>query len=117
MTPVSAMQTLNQLLRKKIDARKQDNAYRALAPSPAPLKDFCSNDYLGLARSPDLYDLIIKNGTVIDPAQNLYAPREVAVQGGKIAALLEPGTLAPATETVKDKFILRSGRQWNGASY
>ncbi|HYG19682.1 MAG TPA: pyridoxal phosphate-dependent aminotransferase family protein [Ohtaekwangia sp.] len=70
MTPVSAMQTLNQLLRKKIDARKQDNAYRALAPSPAPLKDFCSNDYLGLARSPDLYDLIIKKLDDIGVRQN-----------------------------------------------
>ena len=47
-----------------------------------------------------MYDLIIKNGTVIDPAQNLYAPRDVAVQAGKVAALLEPGTPLQATESV-----------------
>jgi dihydroorotase len=47
-----------------------------------------------------MYDLIIKNGTVVDPAQALHAPRDVAVQGGKIAALLEPGTGAQAGEVV-----------------
>jgi dihydroorotase len=53
-----------------------------------------------------MYDLIIKNGTVIDPAQNLHAPRDVAVQTGKIAALLEPGTPAPAAEIVNAAGLL-----------
>src|SRR5262245_7867597 len=47
-----------------------------------------------------MYNLIIKNGTVIDPAQNLYAPCDVAVQAGKIVALLEPGTPVQAGESV-----------------
>ena len=33
------------------------------------------------------YDLVIKNGTVIDPAQGLHAKKDIAVAGGKIAAI------------------------------
>ena len=32
-----------------------------------------------------MYDLLLKGGTVIDPAQNLNAPHDIAVQNGKIA--------------------------------
>ena len=35
---------------------------------------------------PDL-DLLIKGGTVIDPSQNLHAPLDVAVKGGRILQL------------------------------
>ena len=34
-----------------------------------------------------MYDLLLKGGTVIDPAQNLNAPRDIAVQNGKIAQI------------------------------
>ena len=33
------------------------------------------------------YDLLLKNGTVIDPKSNLNARRDVAISGGKIAAV------------------------------
>ena len=33
------------------------------------------------------YDLVIKNGTVIDPAQGVHAKKDIAVAGGKIAAV------------------------------
>ena len=33
------------------------------------------------------YDLVIKNGTVIDPAQEIHAKKDIAVAGGKIAAI------------------------------
>ena len=33
------------------------------------------------------YDLLLKNGTVIDPKNNLNARRDVAISGGKIAAV------------------------------
>ena len=33
------------------------------------------------------YDLVIKNGTVIDPAQGIHAKKDIAVAGGKIAAI------------------------------
>lgn len=33
------------------------------------------------------YDLVIKNGTVIDPAQGVHAKKDIAVAGGKIAAI------------------------------
>lgn len=35
------------------------------------------------------YDLVIKNGTVIDPSQGLHARRDVAIAGGRIAAVAE----------------------------
>lgn len=33
------------------------------------------------------YDLIIKNGTVIDPSQGLHDKRDVAIAGGRVAAI------------------------------
>ncbi len=35
------------------------------------------------------YDIVIKNGTVIDPSQGLHARRDIAIAGGRIAALAE----------------------------
>ena len=35
------------------------------------------------------YDMLIKGGTVIDPAQDLHAVRDVALAGGRVAALDE----------------------------
>ena len=37
--------------------------------------------------SPKMYDLIIQNGHVIDPSNNLDAPMDVAIKDGKIAAV------------------------------
>ena len=34
-----------------------------------------------------LYDLAIRGGTVIDPAQGIHAPMDVAFAGGRVAAL------------------------------
>jgi dihydroorotase-like cyclic amidohydrolase len=45
------------------------------------------------------FDLIIRNGAAIMPAQGAHAV-DVAVQDGRIAALLSPGTAADAAETV-----------------
>ena len=33
------------------------------------------------------YDLVIKNGTVVDPAQGMHEKKDIAVAGGKIAAI------------------------------
>ncbi|MEZ4618849.1 MAG: hypothetical protein R2867_25495 [Caldilineaceae bacterium] len=41
--------------------------------------------------------LLIRNGTVVDPAANLQAPRDVVIENGQIAALLEPGSAEAAT--------------------
>ncbi|MBT4074553.1 MAG: amidohydrolase/deacetylase family metallohydrolase, partial [Chloroflexi bacterium] len=35
------------------------------------------------------YDVVIKNGTVIDPSQDLHARRDVAIAGGRIVAVEE----------------------------
>lgn len=47
-----------------------------------------------------MFDLLIRNGHVIDPAQNLDERRDVAIRGGRIAALLEPGAPAEAIHTI-----------------
>lgn len=46
-------------LSKQLDQRLRDDHLRTL-PSPSPLFDFTSNDYLGLARSPELFEAIQK---------------------------------------------------------
>jgi dihydroorotase len=43
-----------------------------------------------------MYDLLIRGGCVVDPAQNLNGLRDVAVKGRKIAAILDPA--APNVE-------------------
>ncbi len=45
------------------------------------------------------YDLVIKGGRVIDPSMGLDAMRDIAISGGKIAAI-EPSIAADATETI-----------------
>lgn len=45
------------------------------------------------------YDLVIKGGRVIDPSMGLDAVRDIAISGGKIAAI-EPSIAADATETI-----------------
>lgn len=46
------------------------------------------------------FDLILTGGTVVDPAQGLHAPRDVAVRGAHIAALLDPA--GPPSASVTD---------------
>lgn len=45
------------------------------------------------------YDLVIKGGRVIDPSMGLDATRDIAISGGKVAAI-EPSIAADATETI-----------------
>src|SRR5579872_212817 len=45
------------------------------------------------------YDLVIKGGRVIDPSMGLDATRDIAISGGRIAAI-EPSIAADATETI-----------------
>lgn len=51
--------------------------------------------------NPTQYDLILRHGTVLDPAQNLHARRDVAVADGRIAAV-EPDLSAAAAARVID---------------
>jgi dihydroorotase len=52
-----------------------------------------------LLAAPARYDLIIKGGRVIDPSLRLDAIRDVAIAGGRIAAV-EPNVAGDATETL-----------------
>lgn len=47
-----------------------------------------------------MYDLLISHGHVIDPAAGIDEPRDVAIQGGRIAAILAPGTPTEARRVV-----------------
>ena len=46
------------------------------------------------------YDILLKGGTVIDPAQKLHDRRDVAVIDGKIAAIEDDISAREATQTV-----------------
>jgi dihydroorotase len=46
------------------------------------------------------YDLVIRGGTVIDPAANLHARRDVAIAGGKVAAVEERIEAADDARTI-----------------
>ena len=47
-----------------------------------------------------MYDFVLTNGTVIDPAAGLNARRNVAVQGGRVAAILDPSIPVVAKQTL-----------------
>lgn len=51
-------------------------------------------------RKTSMYDLLIRNGHVIDPAAGLNGRRDIAVRGGRIAAVLSPGTEVEAERIV-----------------
>src|SRR5712692_7261594 len=58
------------------------------------------------AATPDC-DLLIKDGTVIDPGQNLHAPLDVAVKDGKILELSPdiPAARARSVVSAKGKIV------------
>ena len=52
----------------------------------------CSDEQAADTAAPDTgmeYDIVLANGRVIDPASGLDAIRDVAITGGKIAAVSE----------------------------
>ncbi len=46
------------------------------------------------AQNAPRYDLLVKGGRVVDPAQGISAPRDVAITGSRVAALAE--NIAPS---------------------
>ena len=55
-----------------------------------------------------MYDLLIRNGHLIDPAAGINGPRDIAIHGGRVAAVLPPGTVAEArrVEDVGGKYVV-----------
>ncbi len=47
-----------------------------------------------------MYDFVLANGTVIDPAAGLNARWNVALQGGRVTAILDPATPVAAKQTL-----------------
>ena len=60
-----------------------------------------------VAAEPVRYDLLLKGGHVIDPANNIDAPRDVAINDGKIAAVAEkiPATSAKRVVDVSGHYV------------
>ncbi|MBI2965254.1 MAG: amidohydrolase/deacetylase family metallohydrolase, partial [Chloroflexi bacterium] len=52
------------------------------------------------------YDLVIKNGTVIDPAQGLNAKLDVAITGGRVAAVVPSISDANARDVIEAEGLL-----------
>ena len=49
-----------------------------------------------------MFDLLIRGGHLIDPAQNVNGPRDIAVNGRRVAAIFEPSTPPPAARETID---------------
>lgn len=47
-----------------------------------------------------MYDLIIRNGTLIDPAQGINTQKDIALTGGRVAAVIDPGSGVAAKHTL-----------------
>ena len=47
-----------------------------------------------------MYDLISRNGTLVDPAQGINTQKDIALTGGRVAAVLEPNTEVEAKHTL-----------------
>ncbi len=47
-----------------------------------------------------MYDLVIRNGTLVDPGQGIHGDKDVAVTGGRVAAVLDRGAEAIAKHTL-----------------
>lgn len=47
-----------------------------------------------------MYDLIIRNGTLIDPAQGINTQKDIALTGGRVAAIFDPGSGVAAKHTL-----------------
>src|SRR5688572_4945098 len=56
---------LPEKLQQKLQDRKNSNTYRELKTTRFPV-DFCSNDYLGLARSPELRKAVADELAVLE---------------------------------------------------
>ena len=46
------------------------------------------------------FDLLLRGGTVIDPAADLVAQRDVAVSGGRISAICDPSADTSADQVI-----------------
>lgn len=55
-----------------------------------------------------MYDLIIRNGTLVDPAQGINTQKDIALTGGRVAAVIDPasGVAAKHTLDVRGLYVL-----------
>lgn len=55
-----------------------------------------------------MYDLIIRNGTLVDPAQGINTQKDIALTGGRVAAVIDPGSgvVAKHTLDVRGLYVL-----------
>lgn len=47
-----------------------------------------------------MHDLIIRNGTLVDPAQGINTQKDIALTGGRVSAVIDPGSGVAAKHTL-----------------
>ena len=47
-----------------------------------------------------MYDLIIRNGTLVDPAQGINTQKDIALTGGRVSAVIDPGSGVASKHTL-----------------
>ena len=52
------------------------------------------------------YELLIKNGTVVDPAQGIHARKDVAFANGRVSAVSDEIPIAEAREVLDVEGLL-----------
>jgi 8-amino-7-oxononanoate synthase len=103
------MSALDIFFSQKLDSRKREGTLRLLKTSDA-LVDFCSNDYLGLARSTELYNLIDTKLKAL-PVQNGSTGSRLLSGNSKLVESVEE-KLAKVFQT-EAALILNSGYSAN----
>jgi 8-amino-7-oxononanoate synthase len=84
----NSLVNLDSWLVKALDQRREKNLFRELK-SPVDLLDFCSNDYLGLARSVDLHRRIAERYLNLEPNMNGSTGSRLLTGNSKSAEELE----------------------------
>src|SRR5438093_3071267 len=84
---------------RKVSRREFVRAAAASATTLSAFTRAVAAARLNPSRSEATFDLVIKGGRVIDPASRLDAIRDVAISGGRIAAV-NAGITADAADTI-----------------
>ncbi len=83
---ISKMGDINEKLDKILAKRMEEGSLRSLKPNDEGLVDFCSNDYLGFARSQKLKEKIKQYAGTVDNTFNIGATGSRLISGNSLFA-------------------------------
>lgn len=101
-------------LENKLQKRKDQNSFRVLKSNKAGLIDFSSNDYLGLARSSELKESILKNYQIANLPNGSTGSRLIT---GNHAAIEETEVYLARLFNFESNLIFNSGYMANLAIF